>query len=302
MNKYVISVLVGMLLSTPSLASASVNIFACEPEWAALAEEVGGEHVEVFSATSAKQDPHHIRVRPSLIAAIRKADILICSGAGLEEGWLPILLQRAGASLQHGGVGSLMASDYVEMIEKPLTLDRSLGHLHASGNPHVHLNPHNIQKIANELTKRLQAIDGENKPDYVKLHADFTSNWQKAIAEWEEAAVSLKGTELVVHHKAFTYLLDWLGLKTAATLERVPGIPPTTSHLEALMQQLKAKPAAAIVRTPYDMEEASLWLSEKTNTPALVLPYTVGGDEESQTLYQLIDRSIALLKEAKHAN
>lgn len=302
MKKHIITMLTGILFFIPSLANATVNIFACEPEWAALAKEVGGKQVDVFSATSAQQDPHHIRARPSLIAAIRKADLLICSGGGLEEGWLPILLQRASNELQHGEIGSLMATDYVPILEKPKVLDRSLGHLHAAGNPHVHLNPHNVLLVAKELNNRLKTLDAENAATYQSNFAAFRNQWTSAIRQWEQEAASLKGKQVVVHHKSFTYLLDWLKLKEAATLEPVPGIPPTTSHLESLLTQLKAKPAAAIIRTPYDPDDASEWLSEKTGIAQIELPFTVGGDEESRTLYQLFDRSIALLKETAYAN
>ncbi len=302
MKKHIITLLAGIFFAIPSFANAKVNIFACEPEWAALATEIGGENVDVFSATSGKQDPHHIRARPSLIAAIRKADLLICSGAGLEEGWLPLLLQRAGSNLQQGGAGSLMATDYVQMLEKPEVLDRNLGHLHAGGNPHVHLNPHNILLVADQLNERLKLINTENAEAYQSKFLTFQNQWTSAIKRWEKEVASLKGKQVVVHHKAFTYLLQWLGLKEAATLEPVPGVPPTTSHLESLLTQLKAKPAAAIIRTPYDPEDASEWLSEKTGIQAKVLPFTVGGDEETQNLYQLFERSIMLLNESSNAH
>lgn len=300
MKKHIIAVIAGVLFAIPSFANATINIFACEPEWAALASEIGGEHVEVFSATTAQQDPHHIRARPSLIAAIRKAELLICSGGGLEEGWLPILLKRAGSNLQQGGNGSLMAVDYVPILEKPQVLDRSLGHLHAAGNPHVHLNPHNLLLVASELYKRLKILDAENSVSYQSNFIAFRNQWTSAITEWENQAASLRGKQVVVHHKSFTYLLDWLGLKEAATLEPVPGIPPTTSHLENLLIQLKSTPATAIIRTPYDADDASEWLSQKIAIAPIQLPYTVGGDENSQTLYQLFEQSITLLKEATH--
>ncbi|MDA0782274.1 MAG: zinc ABC transporter substrate-binding protein [Rickettsiales bacterium] len=289
---------VGLLCAVPLAAQAKVNIFACEPEWAALAEEIGGDKVEAFSATHAGQNPHHIRARPSLIAKARNADLIICSGAGLEVGWLPILLQKASAEVQPGAVGHIMASEFVPILEKPLEVDRSMGDVHPEGNPHVHLNPHNILLVAAVLTKRLESIDIANADFYRSQSEDFTSRWQKAISRWEKEAVDLKGKPVVVYHKSFSYLLDWLELKQVASLEPKPGIPPTASHLEGLLQQLKAKPAKVIIRTPYEPNDAGKWLSEKTGTPAVVLPYTIDGDTESSDLYALFDRSIGLLKEA----
>jgi zinc/manganese transport system substrate-binding protein len=292
--------MVGLLCAAPLSVQAEVNIFACEPEWAALAREIGGDKVETFAATHAKQDPHYIRARPSLIAKARRADLILCSGAGLEVGWLPLLLQKAGADVQPGSAGYLMASKYVPILEKPAVIDRSMGDVHPDGNPHVQLNPHNVLLVAKELTKRLESIDISNAGFYSNQLEDFTSRWQQAIAAWEKEASSLKGAQVVVHHKAFSYMLDWLELKQVASLEPKPGIPPTTSHLESLLQQLVAKPADMIIRTPYEPDDASEWLSEKTGTPALVLPYTISGDAESNDLFALFDRSINLLKGALH--
>ena len=148
---FVISLAMGWLLAVPLYTYAKVNIFACEPEWGALAKEIGGDKVKIKTATHAKQDPHYIRARPSLIAAIRKADLVFCTGAGLEVGWLPLLLQKAGSHVQPGQSGYLMAAEQVKRLEVPEYIDRLMGDIHPEGNPHVHLNPYNITSIAEAL-------------------------------------------------------------------------------------------------------------------------------------------------------
>ena len=298
MKRQLTVLLVGLLCAAPPAVQAEVNIFACEPEWAALAEEIGGDKVKTFAATHARQDPHHIRARPSLIAKARRADLILCSGAGLEQGWLPILLQKAGAAVQPGTKGFLEAAEIVPILEKPKVLDRSLGDIHPEGNPHVHLNPQNVLLVARELAKRLESIDAANAAFYRDRLKGFTSRWEQEMAKWKTKASSLEGKTVVVHHRAFSYLLDWLDMKAVASLEPKPGIPPTTSHLEGLLQQLKASYADLIIRTPYEPDKASEWLSEKTAIPALVLPYTIDGVAESGSLFSLFDRSISLLKGA----
>lgn len=287
----------GLLIAVP--ANAKINVFACEPEWAALAKEIGGDEVETFAATTARQDPHYARAKPSLIAAMRKADLVICSGAGLEAGWLPVLLQKAAnIKTQPGGNAFLMAADVVPMLEKPVKLDRSEGDIHPEGNPHVHLNPHNIALVAVALTGRLKTADPVNARIYQARFDTFSEKWRQAINRWEQEAAGLKGTSVVAHHKSFTYLMEWLGMPIVVTLEQKPGIPPTMSHLESLLQTQQANPARLIIRTPYDPEDASVWLSKKTRIPAIVLPFTVGGDAESDDLFALFDRTVALLKRA----
>lgn len=190
------------LLAAASPAAAGLNVFACEPEWAALAGELGGEHVSVYSATSAQQDPHHIQARPSLIARVRRADLVVCSGAELEVGWLPMLLRQArNPAVLPGRPGHFEASSFVKRLEVPAELDRSEGDVHAAGNPHVHLDPHRLATIAAALATRMADLDPGNAPDYRRQHADFAARWQAAIARWEEQAAPLRGVRSVVHHK-----------------------------------------------------------------------------------------------------
>ena len=291
-------ILVGLFCATSNVAHSMVNIFACEPEWEALAKEIGGGKVKTFSATHAMQNPHYIRARPSLINKAVKADIIFCSGASLEVGWLPLLLQKAKGSVQPGTEGYLMAFEYVKVLEKTTIADRSMGDIHPEGNPHVHLNPHNIFLVAKELTKRLELIDTTNQSFYRSRFDNFTLRWKEAINRWEKNSSDLKGMQVVIHHKTFSYLIDWLELREVASLEIKPGIPPTASHLEGLLQQFKTKSPDVIIRTPFDPGDGSIWLSEKIGTPAIIMPYTINGNDDSADLFALFENSINLLKGA----
>lgn len=290
----------GLLCAAPSAAFAKVNVFACEPEWGALAEEIGGDLVEVYTATKAHQDVHHMRAKPSLLAAMRRTDLVFCSGAGLESGWLPILLKKAGGpDVQQNTVGWLMASDFVKKLEVMEYVDRSMGHVHPEGNPHVHLNPHNILDIAEILTERLFLIDRENGPAYDARFKVFRDHWQTLIKSWEAESVILKGSNVVVYHESWAYLNDWLGINTVASLEPKPGLPPTTAHLESLLNTLKGKQVKAILVAPFENSEGADWLAERTGIPVLHLPYTVGGSDQATNLEALFQETLSLLKEAK---
>ncbi len=294
-------VLLGMAFASP--AFAKIRIFACEPEWAALAREVGGNRVEAFSATHKQQDPHHIRAKPSLIASMRHADLLFCSGAGLEVGWLPILLRQAApADLQPGQPGHFMAADYVSVLEKPAIVDRSLGDIHPEGNPHVHLDARNIVPLAQELSRRLAIVDPPNAQVYAEQTDAFVRRWSHKLAGWEARAAKLEGMPLIVHHKSWAYLVHWLGLKQVATLEPRPGIQPTPGHLNELLKISRTQPVKAILRTPYDPSEASGWLSSKTGIPAITLPYTVEKGAATGALQALFEETIALLEKANKAD
>lgn len=298
MSKLNIILLAITFILSPITIQAKVNIFACEPEWKFLSQEIGGKHVKAFSATSAKQDPHYIRARPSLIAKIRKAELLICSGSGLEVGWLPLLLAKANHNIQIGKIGHLIASNFVPLIEKPEILDRSMGDIHFEGNPHIHLNPYNILPIAKELNSRLKKIDPSNAKNYQKNYDNFVMKWSKSIKIWESQAVDLKGVKIVVHHKSFSYLINWLKLEEVATLESKPGIAPTSSYLENLLRVLEKESVKFIIRAPFDPKDASNWIYKKTQIKELILPYTVGGNEQSNDLFSLFENTINLMLKA----
>jgi zinc/manganese transport system substrate-binding protein len=291
-----ILLLLKFLLTTSSLASDQLNIFACEPEWKSLAEEIGGDKVKAISATHAKQDPHHIRARPSLIAKIRRADLIFCSGAGLEVGWMPILLQKANSKVQPGKLGYFMASNYTPVLDIPESVDRSHGDVHPEGNPHIHLDPHNILLVAKELNRRLAAIDSKNKTYYQDNYNKFINKWKKSILLWEKNIENLKGKRIIIHHKSFDYLLHWMKLDEVASLEVKPGIPPTASHLKNILENINNNPADIIVISPYDPSEGALWLSKQTKIPVVTLPYTIGGNEESINLFALFDSSIKTIQ------
>lgn len=298
-NLIVVAAACAATLIAPA-ASATVNVFACEPEWAALTREIGGDKVSVYEATTAQQDPHHIQARPSLIARTRVADLLVCTGAELEIGWLPLLVRTSGNSkLQAGQPGSFLAADFVPKLEVPTRLDRAEGDVHPLGNPHIQGDPRNIARVAAPLAERLGKIDPSNAAYYQERLKAFDARWQKAIAEWEVRAAPLKGMKLVPYHKDEIYLIHWLGMEQETNVEPKPGVPPSAGHLAELLVKLKEEPADAITRTPYQDPKAVEWLSERTNIPAVLLPGTVGGTPEAKDLFSLFDDTINRLLQAK---
>ena len=290
--------LIAVLLMQP--AHAAVEILACEPEWAALATEIGGTLVSAESATTPQQDPHYIQARPSLIAKMRKAALVICTGADLEVGWLPLLLRQAGnGAVQPGQPGFLNAADYVELLEKPSSVDRALGDIHPYGNPHLQTDPRNVAKVAAALADRLATLDAPNAVTYKQRYQDFAARWQAAVERWTAAVAPLKGKLVVTHHKGWVYVESWAGLVEVGNLEPKPGLPPSAAHLAELLEQLKGKPVALIIRSTYEDAKASEWLAGRTSIPYVVLPHTVGSVAGADDLFKMFDVVVKTLLEAK---
>lgn len=278
------------------LGHAALNVFACEPEWGALAKELGGDRISLYVATTALQDPHRIEARPSLIARARTAQLLVCTGADLETGWLPLLQsQSANPSIQNGKPGHFEAADHVELIERPQQVDRAQGDVHAAGNPHIHLDPRNVARVAAALGERMTQVDAANADYYRARTRQFLERWQQASAKWQAAGARLKGIPVVVHHRDTSYLLHWLGMRETGTLESKPGIPPTASYLSELLARLAQQPAKAIVRGAYSDPRPAQWLSERAKLPVVVIAFTVGGNEKAQDLFTLFDDTLERL-------
>jgi zinc/manganese transport system substrate-binding protein len=297
-----IRILLGLLLAaTAAPALAVLNVLATVPEWGALVDELGGDKVKVYVATNAMQDPHHVEAKPSLIARARSADLVVATGAELEIGWLPLVLQQSGnPAIKPGKPGYFEAAPYVNLLDKPTRLDRADGDVHPGGDPHIQTDPRNIAKVATPLAVRLAELDPANAAFYQSRYKAFSERWNAAVATWEKQAAPLKGVKIVVQHKAFTYLIAWLGLKTIAALEPKPGVEPTTSHLSEVLELLQRDPAKMVLRAAYQSDRASQWIAERAKINIVVLPFTVGGDDAAKDLYGLFDDSIArLLKGAQ---
>ena len=278
-----------------------LNVFATVPEWGALAQELGGDKVKIYVATNALQDPHHIEAKPSLIARARSADLIVSTGAELEIGWLPLVSQQAGnPKILPGKPGYFEAAQFVALLDKPARLDRAEGDVHPAGDPHIQTDPRNIARVAGPLAARLAEIDPENAAYYQARYKAFSERWSTAIANWEKQAAALKNAPVIVQHKAFTYLIAWIGLKEIATLEPKPGVEPTTAHLSEVLAILQRTPAKLVLRAAYQNDRPSQWIAERAKINVVTLPFTVGGDDAAKDLYGLFDDTIQrLLKGAQ---
>lgn len=285
-----------LLLLISSHVHAALDVFACEPEWAALTQLLAGDKAGIYTATGALQDPHHVEARPSLIAKARRANLVVCTGAELEAAWLPLVLRESGNNaIQPGSAGYFEAASAVHMLEVPERPDRAEGDVHAAGNPHIQTDARNFLPIAEALSKRLIRLDPANTAHYQQQLASFDQQWRAAIAKWEKQAAPLKGVPVIVQHKGFPYLNNWLGLQQVATLEPRPGMEPGAAHLGQILKVLKQQPASMVLRAAYQDGRPSEWIAERAQIHAVMLPYTVGGTPQATDLFALFDDTIQRL-------
>lgn len=280
-------------------AAHALTVFTCEPEWASLVRQLA-PGAEVRSATHARQDPHHIEARPSLIAQLRKADLAICTGAALEAGWLPMLQQRAGnPRVQDGARGMLYAADHLKLIDPRPAGGVFDSDVHAAGNPHVQLDPRRVLEFAAVVAKKLEDVDPAGATGYRSRLMMFRSEWEGRIAQWERRGAPLRGARVVAQHSTFAYLWRWLGIEQVADLEPKPGVPPTPGHLQKVLDQVRSAPPRAVVVSAYQDPHGAQWLAQQLGGGVTVLQLPSTSTEEAPTdtltgmFDHLLDRLLA---------
>lgn len=289
-------------VAATSAKAEALEVFACVPEWASLVKAIGGDRLaNVTLATSALDNPESMKPTPGLIASLGKADLIVCTGAGLEDTWLPAMLERAGnTKVAKGKPGYFMASDYVKLIEDEADehdhghgeKKGGDGHMHEAGNPHIQGDPNNVRLVAGQLAKRLIALDPEGKDGYTERAKAFINQLTALTKELQAKAKPLKGIDIAVQHGHSVYLLKWLGVHTEATIEPEPGVAPGPAHLTEIIEDVPKHKIRFIIYAPYEDPGPSRYVSERAKIPLVKLPFTVGGTPEANDLFGLYKDSV----------
>jgi zinc/manganese transport system substrate-binding protein len=278
-----------LLALIPGLALGKVKIFTTTTNLASLAKAIGGDHVEVESLCKGHQDPHFLEAKPSYTFKLSRADLLISVGAGLEVGWLPLIIRGSrNPKLRDGGTGSLVASEHVEMLEIPKTdeLSRAEGDVHPEGNPHFMLSPSRALSIGKILSAKLSQLDDKHASFYKENFERFEKLMKNRLEEWKKTLP--KSLKVISYHKTLTYFYDEFGITNVDVLEPKPGIPPTASHILALIKKIKEENIKYIVVENYfDDSVAKRIKKEIPSVKILKVPVAVEGISDIKNLYDL---------------
>lgn len=282
-----------ILLLSLSLSFAQLKVVAVYPWIGELVKEIGKDKVRLHVIAKPTEDFHFVVPRPSHIAKLRDADLLIINGASLEIGFLPPLIQQSNnPKIQPGREGFLDLSSFVNLIEKPLSVSRAMGDVHPEGNPHYSLDPHNIPILARAIKDKMCQLDQKNCAFYTSNLEGFLKRWNQKLKEWDEGFSKLKGTKVIQYHKAYDYLFVRYGIENAGTLEPLPGIPPTAKHLEELIN--RSKGVKFVVYEVFREPKPAKRVAEAIGAKAIVLPHDVGA-ESVRDLFDLFDEILRRL-------
>lgn len=284
MNKFLI------ILFLPLALSANINIAVSYPYIAALTKSIGGDNVDTVVLASGNWDPHFVVPRPSLISKVRNADGIIINGGQLEIGWLPPLIKRAANPKTNIGAKSFLnLSHHIELINKPSSVDRAGGDIHPEGNPHFHLDPQNILILATAIKEFLSSIDTKNKNIYEKNHADFFDMWKKKIVFYKNKMADKKGLKVIQFHNNLAYFIKAFGLQNIATIEPLPGIPPSSKHTMEVIQAIKDEKPFCIFHDVYHSTKTADFIAQKTGIKVILMPHDINSLDDIEDLTSLFD-------------
>ena len=292
MRKTAILLIVLFLSATPAIAK--VKVVATLPWIGSVANEIGKERVEINTLVKPNQDPHLVEARPSMILATRKADILMYNGLDLEIGYLPVLIESSrNPNIQPGKPGNFDGSHFVTVLEKPVSVDRSMGDVHPLGNPHYHYSPRNILAVAEGMAKALSTIDLRHADAYKANLVTFREKVRAKQKEW--SALPTKGRRFVAYHKLFEYLAADFGFTITAYVEPKPGIPPSAGYIERLIETIRASRPDGIMTTPiYGRKEVD-FLAEKTGVRGIIIPHDVGATPGTKDWFSFMEQTLSAL-------
>ncbi|HWW17618.1 MAG TPA: metal ABC transporter substrate-binding protein [Candidatus Saccharimonadales bacterium] len=292
--------LTALLGPAQARAAAKLKIMAATMDLASLAQEVGGDKVEVESIARGYQDPHFVDAKPSFLLKLKRADLLIVVGLELEIGWLPPLInQSTNPKIQVAAPGYLDASRFARILEIPTgQVTRAEGDVHPLGNPHYWLDPENGLRIAKGIADKLSEMRPEDAAYFAQRYADFEQRLKQADQRWLAEMKPYEGRKIVTYHRSWPNFAEHFHLNVVGYVEPRPGIPPSPQHTVELIQQMKRENVKVIVVEPYFDLKTPNSIARETGGQVLVLPPSVGGEKEITDYFKLFDYDISKLKQA----
>jgi zinc/manganese transport system substrate-binding protein len=284
-------------LSFSTFSYGQIKTVVTYPYIGDLTQKIGGDKVEVFALAKGTEDPHFIVPKPSFIAKLRGADLVIINGAGLEIGFIPVLINQANNPRIQTSKGFLDLSQQINLIEVPASVSRSEGDIHPEGNPHFVLNPHNIPILAKAIKDKLCSIDPTNCQHYEKRLVEFLNHWNEKNRDWDRKLSDLKGKKVIQYHQLFNYFLSVYHLSRAGTIEPKPGIPPTARHIEELIDVAKSQKVDFILQDVYHEKKSGPFMAEKTGAKYILLPHDIGAVPEAKDLFSLFEEIVRRLSQ-----
>jgi len=285
-----------LFLCMQTALSGQLQVVATYGYISDIVQRIGKDRVAVVTLARGDYNPHVIIPKPSYIAKLRSADLLIINGGQLEIGWLPQIIKQANnGAVQPGERGFLDLSMHVHLIDVPTSVSRELGDVHPEGNPHFFMDPDNTPIIAKAITERLSELDPDNQAFYEANNKELNALWQQNMKTWEEKLKPFKGEKIIEYHRIFDYFLHRFGFVIVGTVEPLPGIPPTTKHIADIEKLIQREQVKFLFQDVYNPQDASSYLSKRLNVKLIIMPHDVGAVQEADNVFNVFNEIVRRL-------
>lgn len=273
----VLFALLPLKLFSTVLAAAPLNVITTTNDLSWLAQQIGGDDVQVTALLSGSQDPHYVDAVPRYIHLVANADAVCIVGMDLEIGWIPkVLSKAANAQVQPGGRGYCDASVGVDALDVISgNVDRSMGDVHPDGNPHYHLSPSHMLQAGENLLDTLIELQPNNAEMFLQNFESLSEDLNTLQIEIQAKLAPLKTYTFLEYHKDFGYFFDAYGLNAVGTLEAVPGVPPSAGRLAKTSISAKKKGVQLLIASSHNPTNVLQRFSTLSDVPFIKVPTSI---------------------------
>lgn len=282
-----------LFLLLASSLFAKLNVTVAYPYIQEITKSIAQDRVKITSLAKGNWDPHFVVPKPSLVAYLRNSDLLILNGASLEIGWLnPLVKSANNPAIQKNAKGYLDLSHYIKLQDIPKSTDRSMGHVHAEGNPHFILDPHNVIKLGKVIMLKLALLDPKNQTFYQKNYAKFKAHWQQKLKALDKKMGKCRGMMVVQYHELFNYFLRRYSIQSIDNIEPLAGVSPNPKHTLKIIQEIKSNNVKLILQDVYHEHKTSKYIAQKTGVKVVDVPHDVGAMRGTGSLDKFYDKLV----------
>ena len=283
-----------LLLLSSSMLHAKLKVAVAYPYIKEITKKIASNKVDITLLARGDWDPHFIVPKPSLVSHLRDSDLLILNGASLEIGWLyPLLKSANNNKIRAGAKGHLDLSEYIKLKDVPKRVTRAMGHVHAEGNPHYILDPHNVIKLSKVIYLKLSQLDSANRSFYKSNFMKFRKHWKSKLRVYDRKMKKCRGMKVVEYHELFNYFLYRYGIESVDNIEPLAGVSPNPKHTIKLIGKMKKERVKLILQDVYHEHKTAKFIAKKTGARLVKLPHDVGAIRGVNSLDKFYDTLVS---------
>jgi ABC-type Zn uptake system ZnuABC Zn-binding protein ZnuA len=289
-----------LLAAGPAWGGGVLDVVTTSTDLRALVEAVGGERVTVESLAPALHEPHAVDVKPGQLARLRSAALLVRVGLD-HEPWLARVRTTVGnPRFAPGGPGDLDVSRGIDLlqVETPRIKSEQGVHVHGFGNPHYWLDPANARPMTQTILDALSRLSPDGYQAFTRNRARFLERLDASITRWTDTMSPHHGARVVVFHDSWPYFARRFGLVIVATVEPVPGVPPSPASLAALTTSMKDAGVRLLIVEPSASRSIASRVAGPSGARVVTLIPSVDGDPDARDYLQLFEVNVRRLAEA----